>query len=859
MIANIVVDIIWYNMHRLGNDVLAVLLLTCILQDRITCVEANNCVVGQGNDHGHIWRWVLHDDDPCSCTSVTFGGANLMTTMQTSKQDYVEEPMATSEYVTMFMKLYDLDCMNLTCPVPKVVKTDPGKAMAMVQWLDPVPTDSTDYVYKATCYPPSGTNFTVGNTSVVCSAVDRRGISKTCHFDIKVEDNCLHQLGMEDKRIENGQITASSVWISTPYWNTSPQNARLNHQETFEVIAGSWVAANNVNQWIQVNLRAIMWVSGVMLQGRNSARYFQWVTKFKVAYNIYGSEWKHIKTADNQEVLVFDGNTDSDTIVLRRFPSPVRASVIRIQPMEWHGHISMRFDLIGCEDPEWQLVFKAVSGIASAPMDGNGFDEYNPLKVWQRNEPLNEDIPQARQLNTSFRGHYKSSFAVDWETRNIDKIMVVMLDHTGMELVTLLFNGTGSNRLDWFSKDRLLSSPYDDIFSETQNYFSVEGYPVSRQWFISRNYGSCSVDSGWIVVGYDFTPGCDWERRNVPKPNFLYSLRRTYTTWDNVPDIHPLGLENEFIKASQITASSSYSDALYKSSPDYGRLNNNAVWTSANNDENTIHWLQVDFLTLAGITAIRTQGAPVQARWVTHLSVMTGNDEMSLAPIMETGEEKMFPANVNRNDVVDIEFPVMIFARLLRVIPKAWKNLPALRMEVMGYYIPVKPQPLGMEHGTITDDQLTASSYYMYGGGGGTLPKYGRLNNNAFWAASTNNNNVHQWLQIEFNTNVGMTGIRTQGAGSLDQWVAQLSIKTGNNENTLTSVIESGTEKIFAANLEKNAVVDIKFPVTIFARLLRVVPIAWNNWPAMRMEVMGYYTDVGEASIFAIFVHTTGN
>ncbi|XP_072017483.1 uncharacterized protein, partial [Amphiura filiformis] len=388
------------------------------------------------------------------------------------------------------------------------------------------------------------------------------------------KDNCLHQLGMEDKRIDNGQITASSVWSS----GHGPQNARLNHQESHGevLVVGSWVAANtDVNPWIQVNMRAIMWVSGVMIQGRNSPTLFQWVTKFKVAYNMYGSEWKQVKTSDNQEDLVFDGNSDRDTAVTKLFPSAVQATMIKIRPIEWHNYVSMRFDLIGCEDPEWQLVFKAVSGIASAPMNSDGFDEYDPYKVWQRNEPGIEEIPEARQLTTNFTGHYKSSFAVDWETRNIDKVMVVLLDYTGVELMTLQFNGTDSNSSNWFSKDRLLSSPYDDIDSEPQNYFSVEGDTfVERRWFINMNYYGCDNDAGWMVVAYDFTPDCAWERKNL-LPAFLYSLKTTYINWNNNTDIQPLGLESGLVKDIQIIASSYHPDNRLA---EFGRLNYNNYW-----------------------------------------------------------------------------------------------------------------------------------------------------------------------------------------------------------------------------------------------------------------------------------------
>ena len=53
---------------------------------------------------------------------------------------------------------------------------------------------------------------------------------------------------------------------------------------------------------------------------------------------------------------------------------------------------------------------------------------------------------------------------------------MALLDEYGNELISLVFDGEGSNYMNWFSRDRLLSSPWDDIFIEPQNYFSPEGY-----------------------------------------------------------------------------------------------------------------------------------------------------------------------------------------------------------------------------------------------------------------------------------------------------------------------------------------------------------------------------------------------
>ena len=46
----------------------------------------------------------------------------------------------------------------------------------------------------------------------------------------------------------------------------------------------------------------------------------------------------------------------------------------------------------------------------------------DPYKLWVSPTSYNEDIPEARQLDTTFRGHYKSSFVLDWEERGVNMV-----------------------------------------------------------------------------------------------------------------------------------------------------------------------------------------------------------------------------------------------------------------------------------------------------------------------------------------------------------------------------------------------------------------------------------------------------
>ena len=42
------------------------------------------------------------------------------------------------------------------------------------------------------------------------------------------------------------------------------------------------------------------------------------------------------------------GNTDSDTVVNHQLTPMIKARYIRLNPVEWNGHISLRMELYTC-------------------------------------------------------------------------------------------------------------------------------------------------------------------------------------------------------------------------------------------------------------------------------------------------------------------------------------------------------------------------------------------------------------------------------------------------------------------------------------------------------------------------------
>ena len=81
-------------------------------------------------------------------------------------------------------------------------------------------------------------------------------------------------LGLEDKRIPDGQLSASTYYN----YHLSPIYGRLNGLYSWSV------RSNRVGQWFQVNFVELTRVKGVATQGRQNAN--QWVRSYTVSYSV---------------------------------------------------------------------------------------------------------------------------------------------------------------------------------------------------------------------------------------------------------------------------------------------------------------------------------------------------------------------------------------------------------------------------------------------------------------------------------------------------------------------------------------------------------------------------------------------
>ncbi|XP_068679129.1 EGF-like repeat and discoidin I-like domain-containing protein 3 isoform X1 [Montipora foliosa] len=196
---------------------------------------------------------------------------------------------------------------------------------------------------------------------------------------------CTEALGMESKAIKDFQISASSslddihraqfARLHSKWCGRRPtgrlcqgvrpsrhpgQGGRPSGQggkpqgckppgSGHKPMARAWVAGDSdKNPWLQVDLQNAIGVIGIATQGGSSRFGPGWVTKYKIQYR--EASWQpfkiYKKNGDRSETT-FQGNTDERSVVYKEFNPMIVARYIRVLPVYWFCHASMRIELYG--------------------------------------------------------------------------------------------------------------------------------------------------------------------------------------------------------------------------------------------------------------------------------------------------------------------------------------------------------------------------------------------------------------------------------------------------------------------------------------------------------------------------------
>ncbi|XP_035680795.1 lactadherin-like isoform X1 [Branchiostoma floridae] len=155
---------------------------------------------------------------------------------------------------------------------------------------------------------------------------------------VRANATCGRELGMKNGDIRNEQISASTTFTSTlgPW---KPSYARIGNQYAW------YPSSYDTNQWLQVDLRQQIAISGVQTQGHHHSGDSYYVKSFKLNYRVdTGFRWQ-----EAFQGKIFEGSRAADQIKVNTFTTPIVASAIRFLPQTWHTGIALRVELLGCD------------------------------------------------------------------------------------------------------------------------------------------------------------------------------------------------------------------------------------------------------------------------------------------------------------------------------------------------------------------------------------------------------------------------------------------------------------------------------------------------------------------------------
>ncbi|XP_053128741.1 lactadherin isoform X2 [Hemicordylus capensis] len=162
-------------------------------------------------------------------------------------------------------------------------------------------------------------------------------------------NGCSDPLGMKSHLISDQQITASSVYktwgIDAFTWH--PHYARLDKIGK----SNAWAAlTNDRDEWLQIDLGREKKVTGIITQGARDFGHIQYVAAYKIAHSDDGRSWTLYKDSRANSTKIFQGNYDNNSHKKNVFDAPFYARFVRILPESWHNRITLRVELLGCDE-----------------------------------------------------------------------------------------------------------------------------------------------------------------------------------------------------------------------------------------------------------------------------------------------------------------------------------------------------------------------------------------------------------------------------------------------------------------------------------------------------------------------------
>ena len=117
------------------------------------------------------------------------------------------------------------------------------------------------------------------------------------------------------------------------------------------VSAGAWSVAsgnNNNDQWIAADLGEQKVLVSIVTQGSHG--YDEYVKKYTIQIKIV-PDFNYIDVVDEDGyVIEYEANNERYNYKTNDLPGGTIASSVKLRPTQWHSHISLRWNIMGCEN-----------------------------------------------------------------------------------------------------------------------------------------------------------------------------------------------------------------------------------------------------------------------------------------------------------------------------------------------------------------------------------------------------------------------------------------------------------------------------------------------------------------------------
>ena len=289
---------------------------------------------------------------------------------------------------------------------------------------------------------------------------------------------------------------------------------------------------------------------------------------------------------------VFNGNNDKNTKVYNYFVFPIRTRYIRIIPLEWNNHISMRVGLTIC---------KGIDTNNQCILDIPYIDNFEkPLikasSVWDNNT-LGEFY---ESLGVGKFGHFTGKIDSDqgWSSRSNDKNQWYQINVGDKKEIFGIVTQGRKNHNQWVKSYKVQYSinetDWINVDNNNNKIFIANNDKNTKVY----NYFSKSVEAKFIRI--------------LPQEwNNHISMRADVLKCKGIDTFKQCELN---VPYSQITSSSVWNNDNIETGHNRGRLDSDQGWSSQIND--TTQWYQIDLLNPTIINGVITQGRKNADQWI---------------------------------------------------------------------------------------------------------------------------------------------------------------------------------------------------------------------------------------------------